>query len=100
MTRPAHESLNFYTGYQRERVADTRSNLWTVGASYTRVEDGSDWLQTYAINYEQEDYEVGGERRTSKLVIPSFTDRKSTRLNSSHVAISYAVFCLKKKNTS
>src|SRR5690625_5452034 len=27
-----------------------------------------------------------------------FKDRKSTRLNSSHVAISYAVFCLKKKN--
>src|SRR5690625_7441243 len=26
-------------------------------------------------------------------------DRKSTRLNSSHVAILYAVFCLKKKNT-
>src|SRR5207302_10740629 len=26
-------------------------------------------------------------------------DRKSTRLNSSHVKISYAVFCLKKKNT-
>src|SRR5690625_6563290 len=26
-------------------------------------------------------------------------DRKSTRLNSSHVASSYAVFCLKKKNT-
>src|SRR5690625_6812560 len=26
-------------------------------------------------------------------------DRKSTRLNSSHVAISYAVFCLKKKRT-
>src|SRR3989442_7958151 len=27
------------------------------------------------------------------------TDRKSTRLNSSHVRISYAVFCLKKKKT-
>src|SRR5690625_6331301 len=27
-------------------------------------------------------------------------DRKSTRLNSSHVAISYAVFCLKKKTVS
>ena len=27
-------------------------------------------------------------------------DRKSTRLNSSHVTISYAVFCLKKKNQS
>src|SRR5256885_9834866 len=27
-----------------------------------------------------------------------FGDRKSTRLNSSHLVISYAVFCLKKKN--
>src|SRR5256885_12312413 len=27
----------------------------------------------------------------------TFTDRKSTRLNSSHLVISYAVFCLKKK---
>src|SRR5439155_20374945 len=30
---------------------------------------------------------------------PPLRDRKSTRLNSSHVAISYAVLCLKKKNT-
>src|SRR5690625_5432630 len=30
---------------------------------------------------------------------PGRGDRKSTRLNSSHVAISYAVFCLKKKRT-
>src|SRR5438067_8497006 len=29
---------------------------------------------------------------------PIAIDRKSTRLNSSHVSISYAVFCLKKKN--
>src|SRR5699024_11512394 len=29
---------------------------------------------------------------------PGVKDRKSTRLNSSHVSISYAVFCLKKKN--
>src|SRR5690606_39673355 len=29
----------------------------------------------------------------------AFGDRKSTRLNSSHVKISYAVFCLKKKKT-
>src|SRR5690606_40376272 len=32
-----------------------------------------------------------------KLIVGS-EDRKSTRLNSSHVKISYAVFCLKKKN--
>src|SRR5690625_6905888 len=31
------------------------------------------------------------------LTVPVVLDRKSTRLNSSHVAISYAVFCLKKK---
>src|SRR5690625_1208986 len=30
-------------------------------------------------------------------LVAGFQDRKSTRLNSSHVAISYAVFCLKKK---
>src|SRR5256885_12931955 len=29
--------------------------------------------------------------------LPNCTDRKSTRLNSSHLVISYAVFCLKKK---
>src|SRR5262245_62275554 len=30
--------------------------------------------------------------------VGDFSDRKSTRLNSSHLGISYAVFCLKKKN--
>src|SRR5690606_41302467 len=33
-----------------------------------------------------------------QLLIKTTQDRKSTRLNSSHVKISYAVFCLKKKN--
>src|SRR5207253_7576756 len=34
------------------------------------------------------------------VVVPAYNeDRKSTRLNSSHVAISYAVFCLKKKKS-
>src|SRR2546430_9969973 len=32
------------------------------------------------------------------IEVPNKTDRKSTRLNSSHSQISYAVFCLKKKN--
>src|SRR5690625_6722882 len=40
---------------------------------------------------------VGGEC-SYWACMPSKADRKSTRLNSSHVAISYAVFCLKKKN--
>src|SRR5439155_4408853 len=35
--------------------------------------------------------------RPVKVINDAAIDRKSTRLNSSHVAISYAVFCLKKK---
>src|SRR5256885_10976421 len=36
-------------------------------------------------------------KRISEAQEKQFTDRKSTRLNSSHLVISYAVFCLKKK---
>src|SRR5690554_728660 len=36
--------------------------------------------------------------KADKKFSPAKADRKSTRLNSSHVRISYAVFCLKKKN--
>src|SRR5690606_41856463 len=36
--------------------------------------------------------------RGARLHLSAAGDRKSTRLNSSHVKISYAVFCLKKKN--
>src|SRR5205814_6545891 len=32
---------------------------------------------------------------TEKVLLAMFADRKSTRLNSSHLGISYAVFCLK-----
>src|SRR5438874_10445229 len=53
-------------------------------------------------------YRAEGGTRVGTLVVAvlhqrhrgarAVTDRKSTRLNSSHVEISYAVFCLKKKN--
>src|SRR5690242_21521504 len=52
----------------------------------TQDSDGALWVGVYA----------GGANR----LLPdgkSFRDRKSTRLNSSHMSISYAVFCLKKK---
>src|SRR5256885_5520554 len=41
-------------------------------------------------------YNIAAEPDTRKFPRP---DRKSTRLNSSHLVISYAVFCLKKKKT-
>src|SRR5690242_21554019 len=37
------------------------------------------------------------EKRDKACKCPEQEDRKSTRLNSSHMSISYAVFCLKKK---
>src|SRR5205814_9067404 len=40
---------------------------------------------------------VGRAPRTGRGARPTPRDRKSTRLNSSHLGISYAVFCLKKK---
>src|SRR5256885_13335453 len=43
---------------------------------------------------------AGGHEALELLRLPNQRDRKSTRLNSSHLVISYAVFCLKqKKNT-
>src|SRR5438874_13793680 len=41
----------------------------------------------------------GDEDDAAELFRRFMGDRKSTRLNSSHVEISYAVFCLKKKNS-
>src|SRR5690625_6281481 len=55
-------------------------NLYTKISPKTQVS----WFDYFIIPFYQ----------AEKLV----QDRKSTRLNSSHVAISYAVFCLKKKN--
>src|SRR5690606_20792772 len=43
---------------------------------------------------------AGGVHALLKQELGRLRDRKSTRLNSSHVKISYAVFCLKKKRNS
>src|SRR5690606_39479180 len=40
------------------------------------------------------------DKAHSEILFVECLDRKSTRLNSSHVKISYAVFCLKKKRTT
>src|SRR5256885_3477276 len=45
---------------------------------------------------EEEQIELAGANDLELAVVKS-EDRKSTRLNSSHLVISYAVFCLKKK---
>src|SRR5690625_5595802 len=65
-------------------------------------------VEAVAMDIEKEDkipeniIEMSKEMGLFGLSIPEAYggDRKSTRLNSSHVAISYAVFCLKKKKTT
>src|SRR2546430_6166719 len=57
---------------------------------------------TCAMAITQTDPKISGAVTSAVASIASFgavqaTDRKSTRLNSSHSQISYAVFCLKKK---
>src|SRR5256885_3657530 len=48
----------------------------------------------------QDTFTMAGTGPNSGYLITENQDRKSTRLNSSHLVISYAVFCLKKKTTA
>src|SRR5690606_39771860 len=64
------------------------------GARYRLDPDGIREVETLSIEY----FAAGG--RAAHTIVASeidAADRKSTRLNSSHVKISYVVFCLKKK---
>src|SRR5262245_62602605 len=67
-----------------------------------------DQLKLHAWVYEISSGEVFSYDDSSQQFLPlgevrptsAVTDRKSTRLNSSHLGISYAVFCLKKKRVT
>src|SRR5690625_1089632 len=67
--------------------------LLTIGYSFTNYGDGTRGTKEQAIG------SIIANSVLQSPDAPRYTDRKSTRLNSSHVAISYAVFCLKKKKT-
>src|SRR5690554_4392152 len=55
------------------------------------------WAIANGQDLEMDYYSHGRGQFTKRRITPISLDRKSTRLNSSHVRISYAVFCLKKK---
>src|SRR5207249_7465926 len=57
-----------------------------------------EYAKVVAIAYRVLADRTAAEDVAQEVFLKFHRDRKSTRLNSSHVSISYAVFCLKKKN--
>src|SRR5690606_41491404 len=80
--RPPRSALSPYTTLFRSRGARV------LGVGMTA--DGANEIARRA----------RGTPRIAGRLLRRVRDRKSTRLNSSHVKISYAVFCLKKKNVA
>src|SRR2546427_6937134 len=62
-----------------------------------RVEDLAQHAGLLGVAGHIEDLHAGAQRSQGLRQLVAAQDRKSTRLNSSHSQISYAVFCLKKK---
>src|SRR5256885_3754031 len=54
--------------------------------------------RAFAAQWAEAIFTAHGSRESAQAFYADIKDRKSTRLNSSHLVISYAVFCLKKKN--
>src|SRR5262245_62429927 len=96
MIRPPPISTLFpYTTLFRSGYAGAYQKRWQARR---RMSCGKNPTEEKRLSLEKGHCAVALEEKTSA---PRSTalDRKSTRLNSSHLGISYAVFCLKKKKT-
>src|SRR3712207_7761685 len=95
--RPPRSTLFPYTTLFRSRDEDRREDERRRGH---RPETAQPLVEIIAIEVGRR-HEQGAAYLVASLPVPAQTcppgDRKSTRLNSSHANISYAVFCLKKK---
>src|SRR5438132_10818014 len=85
-TLSLHDALPIFHAH-RAHGSEVHSREWTAAAVDA---EGSD-----AERPRRHRFRAGVPRQH-----PEHRDRKSTRLNSSHTVISYAVFCLKKKKLS
>src|SRR5256885_8309377 len=105
--RPPRSTLFPYTTLFRSALQQLRSD---TGIQYEQRMQGILHFYTNAHEFEgalkptEQMQALGCDRRlidadeAVRLEPALAQDRKSTRLNSSHLVISYAVFCLKKKN--
>src|SRR3712207_6847651 len=90
--RPPRSTLFPYTTLFRSGVAAQGNSP----SSFAECEDSSTnrHCATRALSIQKK------RPKRGRGTVVELRDRKSTRLNSSHANISYAVFCLKKKRTS
>src|SRR5215204_7091526 len=96
MTRPYSEDLRERAVARYEAGETTRSIAAALRISPSCV---SKWMKLKRETGSLAPGQVGGHKKPRLSGAPAawLRDRKSTRLNSSHTVISYAVFCLKKK---
>src|SRR5690554_7674114 len=74
-------------------LVETLMSLGVVPVAAAQIKDYQAWVAEPALPESVVDIGLRGQPNRELAA----SDRKSTRLNSSHVRISYAVFCLKKK---
>src|SRR5690606_42120406 len=79
-TRRSSDLIFYSTGYSLNDYEQAKARIHRIG-------------QTKKVTY----IHLIAQDTVDQEVVMALADRKSTRLNSSHVKISYAVFCLKKK---
>src|SRR3712207_9009224 len=91
--RPPRSTLFPYTTLFRSHVGHTKAGEWL---EYT-INVGKTSTYSFVAQWSAGDGPGGTYHIEIDGANVSGSDRKSTRLNSSHANISYAVFCLKKK---
>src|SRR5438874_8436469 len=96
LRRPPRSTLFPYTTPLPISTEENYASLNLVHSCWTDrggdCEIGHACAHDYFLDHRARHHRIDHRRRSH-----SHVDRKSTRLNSSHVEISYAVFCLKKK---
>src|SRR3712207_8354504 len=99
--RPPRSTLFPYTTLFRSRAAAALLSAYATELKVDRADLGS-WAPAAAKLSGIENTEAQAQyihQGVYDIMRKGAVDRKSTRLNSSHANISYAVFCLKKKKT-
>src|SRR3712207_8373869 len=92
--RPPRSTLFPYTTLFRSSLAAAKAAAEAAALPLFRYLGGPG---AYTLPVPSANIMNGGAHAANNIDFQEFIDRKSTRLNSSHANISYAVFCLKKK---